>query len=554
MSASRGNLLGCCLLAAAWLTPSAVAQESFTAKLITPLSASANRRGDPVQAIVLTPAQFQGDALRGQITETKNSRGQSMVQFNLVSLLHQGVSVPIASTVTSISNSQGQRGMDDQSRPLAASNPPASEPQARQRIGSRLGGMLGGNAGGAISDASSTPSAPPVPSIRVASQGPGIELAAGATLGLSIRSTGEQDLGSLVPNAHSPSSSPASAASAQAGPPESPASPSAAEPAAASTSAAGSGQPELKAVRIDFIPGERTVFFDDFSDMEPDEPPPHWKVRDGKLELRMGGNIRELHTDDSGNSVHLTSPKFAVPQNFTFELVWTGTGQTDWSFRDKDNQSVMEVTVRGEPDGNTANCRVWAKEELGTSGINTDTSKPVLFALWAQQGRVRAYLNGERLVDVNQVEFADITHIEASIGGYRPNGIRSVRIAESAPDFSSAINSSGKYVTHGIHFDTDSDRLKPESAAVLKQVVSGLNKNPNLKLEIDGYTDSVGDAAHNLDLSKRRAEAVRSVLVSQFAIDPSRLTAGGFGPDKPIGSNDTPDGRAQNRRVEFVKM
>src|SRR5262249_941852 len=150
------------------------------------------------------------------------------------------------------------------------------------------------------------------------------------------------------------------------------------------------------------------------------------------------------------------------------------------------------------------------------------TSKPVTVALWAQQGRVRAYLNGERLVDSNQVEFAPITHIDGAISGYRPNGIRSVRLAESAPDFSSVISASGKYVTHGINFETDSDRLKPESGAVLKQVAAGLQKNPNLKLEIDGYTDSVGDAAHNLDLSKRRAKAVAAVLTSQFGVDAGR--------------------------------
>jgi outer membrane protein OmpA-like peptidoglycan-associated protein len=93
-----------------------------------------------------------------------------------------------------------------------------------------------------------------------------------------------------------------------------------------------------------------------------------------------------------------------------------------------------------------------------------------------------------------------------------------------------------------------------DSAPVLKQVAAGLEKNPNLKLEIDGYTDSVGDAAHNLDLSKRRAEAVRSVLVSQFGVDAARLTSNGFGAAQPVGSNDSPEGRAQNRRVEFVKQ
>lgn len=177
-----------------------------------------------------------------------------------------------------------------------------------------------------------------------------------------------------------------------------------------------------------------------------------------------------------------------------------------------------------------------------------------------QQGRVRAYLNGERIVDVNQVTFPPVDHMlferhwhTVSPTGYNPTGIRSVRLAESAPDFSAMIASAGKYVTHGIYFDTDSDRLKAESAPVIKQVAAALEKNPALKLEIDGYTDSVGEANHNLDLSKRRAQAVQSVLAAQFGIDASRLSANGMGAGNPIGSNDTAEGRAANRRVEFVK-
>jgi outer membrane protein OmpA-like peptidoglycan-associated protein len=528
------------------LVPVAAAQD-FTVQLTTPLSAANNRKGDPVRATVVTPPVYQGDTLAGQITDTKASKGQSIVQFTLTSLLHQGVSVPVAGSVTSVANAQGQPGMDDQNRPFAASNAAPAESQAKSRIGSRLGGMLGGNAGGAISDASNTPSAPPVPSIKIVSQGPGIELKAGAKLELSVQSTGQQSLDSLTPNASSGATT-----SAPATPSESTPSASNSAASANSGSSAAGGQPELKSTKIEFVPGERTIFFDDFSDMDPDEPPPHWKARNGRLELRTGGGIRELYTGDKGEAVDLTSPKFQLPQNFTFELVWTGKGETVWSFRDQEDHEAIRAMVRGEPDGQTANISISAKEHLGDGTFQVDTSKPVTFALWAQQGRIRAYIDGERLVDANQVEFGPLIALEATIGGYRENGIRSVRLAESAPDFSSSINS-GKYITHGIRFDTDGDRLKSESAAVLKQVASGLNKNPNLKLEIDGYTDSVGDAAHNLDLSRRRAQAVMTVLVSQFGIDAGRLTSNGFGAGKPIGTNDTPDGRAQNRRVEFVK-
>jgi OmpA-OmpF porin, OOP family len=308
-------------------------------------------------------------------------------------------------------------------------------------------------------------------------------------------------------------------------------------------------QPDLKSTPIEFVPGERTIFFDDFSDMDPDEPPPHWKVRGGTVELRTGGDVRELGVD---KDLGMQSPNMVVPSNFTFQVVYTGIGQMVWRFQDKDGNQLMWAQVYSPDSGATVAAKVVnGDDDLGGDQITTDTSKPVEFDLWAQQGRVRAYLNGKRIEDANQVEFAQIASIEVDITA--PVGIRSVRVAESAPDFSSMINSTGKYVTHGINFDTDSDVLKPESAAVLKQVAAGMNKNPNLKLEIDGYTDSVGNAAHNLDLSKRRAQAVMAVLVSQFSIDPGRLSANGFGAAKPIGSNDTPDGRATNRRVEFIK-
>ena len=108
--------------------------------------------------------------------------------------------------------------------------------------------------------------------------------------------------------------------------------------------------------------------------------------------------------------------------------------------------------------------------------------------------------------------------------------------------------------SHGILFDTDSDQLKPESAAVIRSIARGLETNPALKLLIEGHTDSTGNADRNLDLSKRRAEAVKAVLASQFSVDAGRLTTAGLGATKPMDSNDTPTGRAQNRRVEFVKQ
>jgi OmpA-OmpF porin, OOP family len=111
-------------------------------------------------------------------------------------------------------------------------------------------------------------------------------------------------------------------------------------------------------------------------------------------------------------------------------------------------------------------------------------------------------------VDLPQIDSVDIE--DGFLGADASLGYQMVRFAESTPDFSQIIASSGRYIARGILFDTDSDKIKPESAPVIKLIAQGLEKNHNLKLLIEGHTDSVGDAAHNMDLSKRRAEAVQS--------------------------------------------
>lgn len=540
------------------MVPSASARPQemqVTTQLSSALTATLHK-GDPISAQVTSPDALKGDSLRGKVTNVNSSRGQSTVEFAFDTLVHSGLAVAVAANIQGVSNSKGQPAVDDQGHSVLASNVAAKQPR-QSRFGSRLGGQVGGIVGGrtgeVASDASSETDNVSVggapPSIQIVGQG-GLALGPGSTIKLSLQSNGGESLASLVPN---PPTAPASPSPLTVSAPGSSA-PVAGAQSAAANAAAGGGQPELKSTKIEFVPGERTIFLDDFSDMVPDEPPPHWKVRDGKIQLRTGGGVRELYSDDK-DGVNLTSGKFVVPKDFTFELEWTGGGEMTWHFQDKDGNNLLEAMVRGEEDGMTASTVITGPDgsELGHGEIAADTNKPVEFAFWAQQGRVRAYINGERLVDANQVEFGQIDHLNVQDAGYRPNGIRVVRVAESVPDFSAVINASGKYVTHGINFDTDSDRLKPESSAVLKQVAAGLGRNPNLKLEIDGYTDSVGDAAHNLDLSKRRAQAVQTVLVSQFGVDASRLTSSGFGAGKPVGSNDTPEGRAENRRVEFLK-
>jgi len=257
-------------------------------------------------------------------------------------------------------------------------------------------------------------------------------------------------------------------------------------------------------------------------------------VHEGKLELRIKeGDPPEIYAPEN---VSLTSPAMNVPANFTFELEWKGGGVMEWNFHNG-KTIVLTAVVHADTDGNFASVQILGADggAIGSGKISADTSKPIQFALWAQQRRMGAYLNGQRVIGVNEFQFAAINHFDEVEAKFRDVAIHKVRVAETAPDFLSTINTGGKYVTHGIEFDVESDRLKPESAAVLKQIATALTKDPNLKLEIDAYTDSAGGADRNLKLSQWRAQAVQSVLVTQFGIAVARLTANGFGAAKPIG-------------------
>ncbi|HUR11926.1 MAG TPA: OmpA family protein, partial [Flavitalea sp.] len=127
-------------------------------------------------------------------------------------------------------------------------------------------------------------------------------------------------------------------------------------------------------------------------------------------------------------------------------------------------------------------------------------------------------------------------------------------IAAASPDTRSKLITEGKWSTSGILFDVNSDKIKETSYGVLKNIASVFNENPDVKVKIIGHTDNDGDDAKNLDLSKRRAAAVKQALTTEFSISADRMQTDGQGESKPVADNSKPEGKAQNRRVEFVKL
>ena len=565
----RSAIIGLALL----LPGAAVAQEmEMKVELMGPLDTKTSHKGDRVFARVAQPDSLKGDTVEGSVKEVHSGgklHGNSVLNFSFETLQHGGQPVPIGTEIRAFRNSKGQAEVDEEGRVIRRGGGNLGKAAAGTGAGALIGGLAGGWKGAAIG--TGVGAAASIAVIEIASDSPEIRFDPGSIITLSAKSRGGPALSSLAgaPAASARASQPAPAAPAaraapsyaanDAVPPPIPAPPAPpATPAAGATAGpATTGQPDFTVLKDDFIPGEKVILYDDFTDMAPDEAPPHWKVRGNAVTLLASGALRQLNV---GNRTTLTPSIKNYPKNFTLEqdMNWGGKGcQFYWDFFSAKDHSNPALRVSGGSDSDQIRiAAATLKEHLFDTDIKVNWHAPLKTAIWVQNGRLRIYYNGQKVADVNQLELPDFDYAYMVVNDFAdgPLGFTRVRFAESTPDFSRSIMADGRYVTHGILFDTGSDRLKPESAAVIKSIAAGLQFNADLKLKIEGHTDSTGDAALNLDLSKRRAEAVKQVLVAEFRIDAARLTTDGLGATKPLESNDNPQGRAQNRRVEFVKQ
>ncbi|NBC86676.1 MAG: OmpA family protein [Bacteroidetes bacterium] len=189
-------------------------------------------------------------------------------------------------------------------------------------------------------------------------------------------------------------------------------------------------------------------------------------------------------------------------------------------------------TLVGSIDGAVAQFE-WRHEvggDTGTAIMVLSRSGEALNGLWYQDEEYRGLWIGTRDDEAGPPECTIPTD-----GG----------IAQS-------LSNSGRTIAYGINFDVDSARLRSESEAILGEVLSVLKEQPNLRLIIEGHTDSVGGAAYNMTLSEKRARSVVRWLTEQ-GVDPERLEAVGYGERRPVSTNEASQGRALNRRVELVR-
>ena len=229
---------------------------------------------------------------------------------------------------------------------------------------------------------------------------------------------------------------------------------------------------------------------------------------------------------------------------------------------DQDFGTVPQAGVDIHPTSNASSSSVWVFDKNQEKVL--ENSNPFVWnngqsnriSIWKQKTRLRIYVNETKIWDLPRAFDSSLkysllfaTHIfEGTVF------ITNLRTAVGAPDTRSKLITEGKFSTTGILFDVNSDKIKPESYGVLKEIGTVLKETPTVKVRIIGHTDADGDDAKNLELSKRRAASVKAALQSEFGVEATRLETDGKGETQPLGPNTTPEGKASNRRVEFVKL
>lgn len=343
--------------------------------------------------------------------------------------------------------------------------------------------------------------------------------------------------------------------------------------------------------KFDFVPGDKIIIYDDFMQDAIGDFPGKWNTNSsGEIVTVNGQAGRWLMVNKKGRFI----PEYIseLPENFTlqfnlmsnekFDYYSSGlelffmTGSNDAKVFDdyfvtSQKRSGLKFNFHPVNPGNHASEVTVALYDNGqkvmdnniiTQQFNSHTgNNKVAVSVWRQKQRIRVYVNEEKVFDLPRV-FALDKKYTATLFQIQDKMVKTddrflinnIKFAIGSPDTRNKLITEGKFVTRGILFDVSSDKIKPESYGVLKDIAGILTENAGVKVKIIGHTDTDGNDADNLSLSKRRAESVKASLASDFAIDVGRMQTDGMGESQPVDKNTTNEAKANNRRVEFIKL
>ena len=343
--------------------------------------------------------------------------------------------------------------------------------------------------------------------------------------------------------------------------------------------------------KYDFVPGQKMLYAEDFAEEAVGELPLGWNSSgSGEVTTLDKYPGRWLRLHKSAAYLTANTKTFGTDYTVEFDLILQ-LKNNGWMYpvmnfnllasRDqapadnsmlKEYQQFAAVTGSLHPAENNDSRailqsyienRSWFKSDVAAIGaLQSWYGQPVHVAIQVQKQRYRCWINELKAFDVpravptadtmNQLRFevGGTNYPEESYGVYVSN----IRIATGLPDTRHKLIEEGKFSTNGILFDAQSAVIRPGSYGVMKEIALVLKENPSIHIKVIGHTSSDGDDAANLELSKKRAAAVKDLLASEWQIETGRIDIEGKGETEPIADNKTKEGRAQNRRVEFIKQ
>jgi outer membrane protein OmpA-like peptidoglycan-associated protein len=339
--------------------------------------------------------------------------------------------------------------------------------------------------------------------------------------------------------------------------------------------------------KYDFVPGEKILYAEDFSQDVIGEFPLKWNTNGGGEIVNVEGLPGKWLKLEEGTRYE-SANKNTLPENYTIEFdilvnynddrgvpgvnVFLNAeklqghaygGQLYFTLSPNNGTSAERDAVQFASLNKQGAEQLRGIKKLHNVFNNVNHKRtPVHVSIWVQKQRFRAWLNQDKFYDLPQgvdegMQFNKLAFEVSNYGGSKDDFqyfISNIKIGAAMPDTRSKLITEGKWSTTGILFDVNSDKIKPSSYSVLKEIATTLKENADVKVKILGHTDSDGEDARNLDLSKRRAASVKAMLSTEFGIDAARMETDGMGETKPVGDNKSAEGKAQNRRVEFVKL
>ena len=316
----------------------------------------------------------------------------------------------------------------------------------------------------------------------------------------------------------------------------------------------------------DFVPGDEILYYEDFSNDRVGDFPRRMEFVGGNWEVVEWEGRRLLRNTGPRHSAVKIPLAEPLPERFTIEVeaylphgnqrmvlatASPRAGQR-WSTV---GGNAIQFAGSGQATGVVHASRNGTESTNKVDGFG-ERLMPLRIMVDGQYAKV--YAEERRVSNIPNAEFerGDAIYLENTYFADEeyPMLIGTIRIAAGGADLYSRLEAEGRVATQGILFATNSDRIRPESTPTLEEIGLMLEDHPDLRISIEGHTDSDGEDAYNQDLSERRAAAVAAFLIDRYGIDPARLETAGFGETRPAADNGTPEGKQQNRRVELVRL